>query len=278
MEVMIADSTLEDAIYKTLEGTGKPPEGKLTVADMFNLKYLFISHPNYTDLEDQIYNTGYFWKSCVKVSTSKFMKTVEGLQYAKNLNMLVIIRNKISDLSPIAELYDLKMIFLDGENLKSFDPLAGLTNLRWLVIDESQFVSDASALANLENLTSLGLTWSKLTDISAIKDLSNIKDLGINDSPKLKDLSYLKDSPLIQNLQHLSMQGCNISDLSFLSGAIKLRTLYLSDHSAKSYHADISVLLTLHLNELTVSTRTYTDNIETVANLLSKGCNVSIDE
>ena len=41
---------------------------------------------------------------------------------------------------------------------------------------------------------------------------------------------------------------------------------------------DIRVLGSLHLIELTVSTRTYTDNIETIAKLLSKGCKVSIKE
>ena len=277
-EVDIPDDTLKDAIYTTLEGVGKKPEGELTIADMFNLKYLFIAHPNYTDLLDQIYNSGYFKRDSIQVSTDQFMKTIEGLQYAKNLKALVIIRNRISDLSPLSELYELKMMFLDGESIRSFDPLAGLTNLEFLVIDESKYIRDIGALGNLENLTNLGVTWSELTDISAIMNLSNIIDLGINNSSRLNDLSYLQDSPLIKNLSGLWIQGCNVSDLSFLSEARKLRVLCLSDQSASSYNEDISVLADLHLDELYVSTRTYTDNIETIAKLLSKGCNVSIDE
>ena len=115
------------------------------------------------------------------------IQDLTGLQYATNLERLVLGRsdsrgNQVSDLSR----------------------LAGLTNLRVLILDYNP-VSDISPLRGLKNLTELSVSGTLVTDLSTVRDLTN--------------------------LIRLNFQTTSVSDLSPVAGLINLTSLAFSKNN-----------------------------------------------
>jgi Leucine-rich repeat (LRR) protein len=86
----------------------------------------------------------------VDLSDSK-VSDLSPLTKLKQIKSLVLNNTSVSDLSPLAELQNLKELDLNNTPVSDLTPLAELRNLEWLDIGETQ-VSDLSPLAKLKNL------------------------------------------------------------------------------------------------------------------------------
>jgi len=87
------------------------------------------------------------------------IRTIEGLQYLRNLEVLRLGSNQITDISP----------------------LAGLTNLYQLGLSDNE-ISDISSLARLVNLEQLSLNGNQITDLRPLADVyMYIQDLDVQD-------------------------------------------------------------------------------------------------
>lgn len=162
------------------------------------------------------------------------IESIEGLQYAQNLEKLELYINNIVDLSPLAGLTDLRHLSLHYNQIVDLSPLAGLTNLSTLLLSENQIV-DISPLAGLTHLTWLTLgkkqfighlagRANQIADISPLAELTNLEILDLSDN-QIVDISPLAE---LTNIRGLRMSNNQIVDISLLAGLTKLNTLDLS--------------------------------------------------
>jgi hypothetical protein len=181
--------------------------------------------------------------------SSRKIKDLTGLEYAKNLQTLQLTHNQVKDLSPLSTLTNLRTLVPNNNQIKDLSPLSGLTQLRVLNIHENQ-IADVTPLAGLQNLEYLDLHENQVRSISGLSGLHNLQhlDLNLNQIEDLYPLSGLR------KLAYLNLSYNRITDLSALSGLGNLSTLCLynnqiSDISTLSGLTSLSVLR-VHNNPL----------------------------
>ena len=174
------------------------------------------------------------------------IQSLEGLQFATNLEELGLHDNPISDLSPLSGLTTLKEIRLTGKSFSDLSPLAGLINLEGVGFWKTS-VSDLSPLSGLTKLRWLQFSNTPISDLSPLAGLTGLKRLEIYAAKDL-DLLPLKG---LTNLVKLRVNSTFVSDISPLSGLTNLESLSLE---ANGRISDISPLASLkNLKELTLT-------------------------
>ncbi len=143
----IPDTALRQAVRETLE---LPTHHLLTPMDLQPL----------TDLD----------------ARSKGIVNLAGLEYATNLRVLILIENKIRDISPLSGLT--KLIFLDlgGNEIVDLRPLAALPLLETLKIWRNR-IEDITPLAGLGTLKELLIENNDIRDFSPIYELTHLEVL-----------------------------------------------------------------------------------------------------
>ena len=146
------------------------------------------------------------------------------LMHTPALQTLNLANNDIRDITPLAELHQLTFLsLLSNENIGTVAPLAGLTNLETLILDNVPVGNGiSSALANKHELRELSLANAQVTDIAPVSELTlltslNLRDNDIVDLTPLSTLSRLKTLSLQSNLHIASIQP--------LTGLIQLKDL-----------------------------------------------------
>ena len=194
--VHIPDPHLRAAIAEAL---GKSPNAPITIQEMERLRQL--------DVRD-----------------NRDIQDLTGLQFATNLHELILGHwggkgNQVSDLSPIAGLTGLRLLFLHNNPISDISLLKGLKNLDYLVLNGT-LVSDLSPVRSLMNLTQLVLDDTLVTDLSLVAGLINLEWIAFSDGEgKISDISPLAG---LINLRRINTWGNPISDLSPLAGLTKL--------------------------------------------------------
>ena len=219
--VSIPDANLAAVVRETLDLT---PGDAISQLDMLRLGWLEATGRQITDLT--------------------------GLEYAVNLEGLLLGDNQISDITPLAESTILDRLELYNNNISDWSSLAGITNLSGLNLGGTS-VSDLSPLAGITNLSGLNLEGTSVSDLSPLVELIYLQDLNlfgtsVSDLSPLAGLTYLRD---------LELGRTPVSDLSPLAGLTNLKGLFLWVNSV----SDLSPLV--ELNGLTY--------LQIVANLVS---------
>ena len=181
-------------------------------------------------------------------ASGRDIKDLTGIAFAKNLTVLGIGWNPLSDLSPLESLTKLREIKFDNTEVTDLSPLASLLNLEEIDADHTRIsnlaplaglknlkkldtvhsdISDLSPLAGLTNLTRLYLYDCQATDISPLKGLTNLRWLGLNHTDHISDFSPLSG---LTELRHLDLSDTEISDLTPLAGLVNLETLILNEN------------------------------------------------
>ena len=193
--VHIPDTSLRAAIAEAL---GKPLNAPITVEEIERLRQL--------DVRD-----------------NRDIHDLTGLQFATNLGELILGHwggrgNQVSDLSPIAGLTRLRLLFLHNNPISDISLLKDL-NLTRLVLNGT-LVSDLSPVRSLTKLTELVLDDTLVTDLSPVAGLINLEWIAFSDGEgKISDVSPLAG---LINLRRINTWGNPISDLSPLAGLTKL--------------------------------------------------------
>ena len=182
-EVFIPDAALRRYIEKELK---KFPGETITQGDMYQLRYL-------------------------SRGSGLGIRDLRGLEAAKNLEVLWITRNKIFDLTPLANLPKLLALEAASIEVSDFTPLANLTRLEVLNISSNE-VSDLTPLANLTQLEKLYASNNKISDLTPLANLLKLEHLYI-DHNEVSDLTPLANL----NLQFIDFDYNNVSDLSPLT-------------------------------------------------------------
>jgi LPXTG-motif cell wall-anchored protein len=154
--------------------TSAPPAGEVVDFADENLKnaianQLKIQHRNiYTDDMEKLtdLDAGY-----------SDISDLSGLEYAVNLENLMLYGNKIEDLSP----------------------LANLTNLVSLDLDEN-LITSIGNLKNLKNLETLFLSFNQIEDIGVLSELPNLSYLTLIGNEKLDFTKGSEDAEMLKKL------------------------------------------------------------------------------
>ncbi|WP_125764336.1 leucine-rich repeat domain-containing protein [Companilactobacillus hulinensis] len=182
--------------------------------------------------------------------SSNGIKSLEGLEFAENLNTLNLNRDEIEDLSPLANLTKLKTLGIVYSKINDISPLKGLSNLTSLNLVGNK-IKDITPLKELSKLSTLQLGFNEVEDISSLEGLYLLEKLGlainkIEDMSPLNELENLTDLILIGNkiqtitplkLIHnpasgvrLSLSSNQITDISLLGGKTNISMLDVYDN------------------------------------------------
>ena len=190
------DTALQAVVRETLEELGLPASAPLTKEKMLQLTSLKANHRGIFD--------------------------ITGLEFALSLKELLLGgRNRITDLSPLANLTNLTQLHIwhrevaDMPPVTNLDisPLSGLINLEGLSL-ENNGISDISPLAGLKKLKILGLAVNAINDISPFAGLKKLQHLNLSDN-SIEDLSPLAG---LTNMEELWIEGNPVTNFRPLAG------------------------------------------------------------
>ncbi len=153
------------------------------------------------------------------------LTTLKGVEKLTSLTYLDVGHNAIGNLTPLAGLTGLKTLYLDenavdGQDLSS---LSGLKALTYLNIS-SNSVNSLAHIAGLSKLTHLYAGTNLLTDVYALASLSNLTHLDIS-ANKISAVSMLSQC---KKLIELNISNNEISDILTFSSLTKLEVLNFS--------------------------------------------------
>lgn len=217
--VEIEDAKLLKVINKNLD-KNRADNQKVTVEEMESLTELsiFLKEDGSADFsENAKYSilgkpTSLKGTKDFKFAVTRGMKSIKGLEYAKNLKKLKLNENEISDISPLKNLTKLEYLEIQRNRIVDVNPLKNLTNLKFLKL-YNNLIEDIAPLSNLTNLTGLDLHYNVtvggdeshkiiskgITDISALKNLKKLEFLDIS-ANRIEDISILKNFDKIKDL------------------------------------------------------------------------------
>ncbi|RKU21529.1 hypothetical protein C6499_21255 [Candidatus Poribacteria bacterium] len=217
-----------------------------------------------------------------------------GLEFAKNLEVLELRDNLVSDLSPLADLIRLESLNLQDNAITDLSPLAGLFNMRsldisrnvildlspltgfkkldWLAINDNP-LSDVSSLVELTSLETLDAWKTSVSDLSALTALPKLRSINISDNPIL-DITSLEG---LTSLRTLIIPNSGISDISALATLKNLETLSLQHNIISDISAltGLKRLLHLELQNNTISDIAPLAELKRLARLNLEGNTIS---
>ena len=115
---------------------------------------------------------GYIYTA--KNVTKNTSKSLEPLKYCTELVALDLGHNKVTDISFLAGLKNLKYLIIALNEIKDISPLSGLTELKYLEIFNNE-ISDITPLAKLPKLEALYMTAIPVKDISCLYGSKTLK-------------------------------------------------------------------------------------------------------
>ena len=121
----------------------------------------------------------------------------------------------IEDITPLANLRDLRIFLLAFSKVSDLSPLAGLSKLDFLELQGNQIV-DVSPLSSLTNLTGLDLEGNMIVDFSPLQNLVKLDLLWIHDN-------LGTDHTPLQSLMIADFKYDEICDISIPSPSVEER-------------------------------------------------------
>lgn len=132
------------------------------------------------------------------------VQSLQGLEYAKNLLTLHLGDNQyITDVTPLAGLANLRTLILNQNRIADISPLAGLVNLGELDIHHNE-IRDVSALSGMTKLWRLAVRENPIRDITPLAGLVDVRTLVLS-CTEVSDLSPLLS---MRSLEHLDLREC----------------------------------------------------------------------
>jgi len=200
--VTFQDVALETAVASEL---GSPVP--ISTEDMLNLRYLPLS-PGTT------------------------ISSLVGLEYAENLEWLVLYSSSVESLGPLSNLQNLRALYISGE------------------ISQNHLISDLSPISSLSQLQSCALINQKITNIAPLDSwvgsgsTSKYLDLGHN---SISDISIFEN---VQRFGEIEFSDNLITDISPLSDLRRVGTLGLAANQLQdiSYLSGLETVITLNLS------------------------------
>ena len=161
-------------------------------------------------------------------ASGRGIRDLTGLEQAVGLEELRLGINRLTDVEPLAGLKNLRFLVLSSNpGLENVRPLSELTKLNHLELDYSG-VTDVAPLSGLTNLNRLHLNYNEVADLAPLAGLVGLNhlDLGRN---RITDLGALSG---LTNLNHVDLNENEVTDLGPLARLTGLEYLDLSRNRA----------------------------------------------
>jgi len=130
----------------------------------------------------------------------------------------------VTDLSPLSGLTGLNSLDLTGHLIESLEPLRGLSQLEWVVLDNNPTLSSLSGLEESPYLNYLVVNNSAITSLLPLSQLTLLESLYASET-LVESLAGLENHPALTTLY---VADAPFSDLSPLRDATALQNLWLS--------------------------------------------------
>lgn len=163
-------------------------------------------------------------KSLYPMESKNKIVSLQGLEYAVNMQNLFLPGQKIKNITPLGKLKKLTFVAVDGNQITDLSPLSGLSSLQKLVADDNKITS-LVPLKNLHKLTDLLASNNQVADLSPLQN-SNLEWLILSGN-HIKDLTPLQNHP---TLEHLYLEDNLIQDIEVLETMPQLKEVFLADN------------------------------------------------
>ncbi|WP_181998638.1 leucine-rich repeat domain-containing protein [Paraclostridium sordellii] len=199
--VNINDEYLRKAVNKAL-GRDENSLDKITAKDMENITKI---------------DSGFLaLHTDEKGEPRRGIKSLEGLEYAKNLKTLKVSMNSITDLTPIKDLTNLEFLEVFRNEISDLTPLKNLKNLEHLDIYNNKGIVNLEPISKLNKINFIDMHYcnrrSARVTFEDLGSLTNLAFLSIDDD-------FVDDLSFVRNLKKLSTFSCNnnyVTDLSYI--------------------------------------------------------------
>ena len=129
------------------------------------------------------------------ILSGKGLSDISALSDFKDLRILDLSNNEITELRPIMELSKLEKLSLSGNMISDLRPLIGLPLLKILDVSDN-LIAETASVGSVEGLEELNLSGNQVQDFSGLGKLQSLKmldltDTGVSDAD-LPDLYPLK--------------------------------------------------------------------------------------
>lgn len=136
-----------------------------------------LREPASKELKDDDFNRVY-----VLEAVGKNIQNLAGLEKCKNLTLLRLSKNQITDVKPLAGLKNLQSLDLADNKIADVAPLAGLEGLQYLELSNNK-VADIKPLAGLQRLNALYLSGNQVKDVAPLAKLDKLWSLYLARNP-----------------------------------------------------------------------------------------------
>ena len=200
------------------EGLGKNPNAPISAEEMKGLNELRANGRGIQEL------TGLQFATNLEtlILAHNQISDISPVKNLKNLTHLKLKDNQVSDISPITELINLEVLEIEHNEISDISPLAGLINLHYLDISDNPF-SDISPTAGLTNLEVINFTNKNVGNISFLAGFKKLKSFTTWDNP-ISDISVLAELPQLERVSICHSAG--VPDISPLAELANLKELY----------------------------------------------------
>ncbi|WP_413195477.1 leucine-rich repeat domain-containing protein [Pararobbsia alpina] len=225
------------------------------------------------------------WAASGEVGDGELKKAVLHFKRLKLITSISLSETKITDISPLKELPDLKALDISATQISDVSPLASLRHLQSLNLWGNIEIRNFDALTSLVDLRDLDLRWNKFSDVTKLSNLQKLESLKLAGVGSLRTLVGLNSIGSLKNLRTLDLNAVVLTDIGFLHDLTALENLYLANDAVKDIRPlallnnlktlvmdgtrvqDIGALRGLHQLRTLVLADTNVDDIEPLSGL-----------
>ncbi len=155
------------------------------------------------------------------------LKSLEGIENLKKLQVLKVRCNKFMSLEPVRNLKELRELDCAFNDIRDYGPLAGLVNLKRLCIgNNGRSFTDLSPLKELKNLESFYGPRCGIRDISVFSGMEGLEYLQLSYN-EIQDISPLAG---LNQLAYAELSNNRIKDITPLKNLDKLTYVNLQEN------------------------------------------------
>lgn len=276
--------------------------GQATLRNAVNLKLLDLTSNNFTSLDSvfaegirygklrEVYLANNQLEDINALSRAPLMSylslannglTTEGTAAIANypyLFYLSLADNEIDSVEHLKNLSYLKELRLQNNNLSNVNDLRRLVNLQILYLGNNK-IQDIGNLNTLTQLEILYVNDNQIFDISALRDLTKLEAINVSNN-QLSSLSVLSNYKT--TLTEIYAENNNVTDFSFINGAVNLHILMLAGNEAELAQSNMTTWLggltgleILTLSDIRLNDLAFLEGMEKLARLDVDNCGLN---
>ncbi|MDB9525262.1 CHAT domain-containing protein [Oscillatoria sp. CS-180] len=148
------------------------------------------------------------------------------------LTILYAGQNQISDINPLTDLVNLTELHLPNNTITDISPIAQLSRLDTLYLDNNE-IQDISAVSDLRSLTVLYANNNRIQSLDSVTNLTHLTQLFVAHN-QISNLTPLTD---LERLAYLNVGHNRVADVDGLSTLPELVELDISDNQITQVNA-----------------------------------------